>query len=638
MNQAPNDLLQTILRAISPDPVLSISEWADKFRILGDDMAEPGKWRTARTPYLKKFMDDMSPNSSVSKIVVQKASQLGFTEALLNALLYYVQYVPSSQMVVYPTVQIAERTSKGRIEKSIAKMPSLRDVVGDRKQREGSNTILEKAYPGGHLYLSGSNSPSTLCSTPIKIVYLDEVDRFAPDCGGEGAPTKLAEKRTSTYGSNKKIIYVSTPTEAENSVIVSEFQTSDQNYCYVPCPHCSFYQTIEFEQLRYTVAGKTALDVKLECKNCGALIEEYNKGYMLERLEWRASNPQSPTRGYFINSLYAPPGWDSWAVIASEREKSRGNREEEKVFVNTRLGQPYVAHGEAPDVELVYLKREAYEMGACPHGVLFLTMGADIQANRIEAEVVGWGLNHESWSIDHVIFDGDTNLNEVWEDFEKFIRDKLYDIEGSPVKLPIQIAFVDSGYRTQKVYNFVRKFGGLRVYPIKGQDNYDKAVSSPSYVEITLTDTQKKLKKGIALYHVGVSLLKDNFYSNLKIQKPKDGEKFPPWYCHFPEYDYKYFQSLCSEKCVMTSERGRVRLKWVKIFERNEALDVRIYATAAATLYGFNQMSDEKLEKMYLKLYKDVLPRETTEKEVQKITTAKKTYTIKRRTGSYMGE
>ena len=621
---------------LRPDPILSISEWADSYRQLPESNSEPGRWRTSRTPYLRQVMDDFSPSSPVQKIVIMKGAQLGFTEALLNVSFYYIDYKPANQMLIYPTKEIAERTSKNRIVKSAQAMPSLRDKIGVMKKKDATETILQKDYEGGSLFLSGANSPATLCSIAVLLVIGDEVDRFPEDCGGEGNPVDLAEKRTATYSRTRKIGLISTPVNEGTSVIAAEFEMSDKSYYFVPCPFCGWSQKLEYGNLVFEyVEDRLTSDVKYKCEGCHELIPESFKTKMLEGGEWRAT-VESDVRGYHLSGLYSPIGWTSWKDIVTEDLKSRNDPRKRKPWLNTRLGLPYSDSGEAPDAELIFARREPYEIGTCPYGVLFVTAAVDVQGDWLEFESVAWGLNGESWSIEHRIFPGDTGRGEVWDDLEGYIKNKVYPVKDSNLKLPIQLCAVDSGYRTQHVYRFVRRFGGRRVYAVKGKDSYDMMLSRPSKVDIILSDKndlKRKSGRVVDLYHVGSSLLKEELFLNLNLKEPDKGEPYPFGYCHFPEYGKKFFESLCSEKCVTSIVGGRAVRKWVKVYERNEALDIRCYNMAMACLFGYFRKTQDELLRMYNSLY-DIVKSSEPER-VQSVRDGGQNYTLTRRKGSF---
>jgi phage terminase large subunit GpA-like protein len=245
--------LKPMLRGLKPRKRLTVSEWADENRFLtSDTSAEPGRWRTARTPYLKEPMDCLSDHSDIEEVVIMKGAQLGFTEAGNNWLAYIVDHTPAPTMLVLPTEQVVKDNSKIRIDPLFELTPCLKGKVTNKKSRDSGNTVNFKKFLGGYLAIAGANSPSSLRSKPIRRVMFDEVDAFPGDSGGEGDPVNLAKKRANTF-SRKKFFLISTPVDDSTSRIQPAFLNSDQRYFYVPCPDCGQKQKLVF---RTTEVGK----------------------------------------------------------------------------------------------------------------------------------------------------------------------------------------------------------------------------------------------------------------------------------------------------------------------------------------------------------------------------------------------
>ena len=439
---------------LTPESFLAVSEWADRYRMLSSkSAAEPGRWRTSRTPYLQQIMDNLSPHSPVQRIVFMKGAQIGGTECGNNWIGYVIHMAPGPMMAVSPTVELAKRNSKQRIDPQIDETPELRDLVKPARARDSGNTILSKEFRGGILVMTGANSAVGLRSMPARYLFMDEVDGYPGDVEGEGDPILLAERRSATFQKRRKIFLVSTPTTKGISRIQREFEGSDQRYFHVPCPHCDHFQPLRFTQLRWQ-EGKPQ-EAQYACEECGALIDEHHKTQMLARGRWVATaETDGRTIGYHLSSLYSPVGWFSWGDAAEMFENAQANPELMKGFVNTVLGEPYEEEYEAPEWKRLYERREPYPMGVVPEGGLFLTAGADVQKDRIECEVVAWGRNKESWSVDYHVLMGDTAMPEVWEKLEALLRRDFHHAGGGT--LPIRVLAVDSGYATQDVYGWVK--------------------------------------------------------------------------------------------------------------------------------------------------------------------------------------
>ena len=582
--------IKGLFEGLRPVSRITVSEWADKYRFLAAiSSAEPGRYRTSRTPYLRKIMDCLSAGESYKKIVFMKAAQVGATEAGNNFIGYAIHICPAPTMMVQPTDGTVKRMSKGRIDPFIEACPELKNRVSENKSRDGKNTITQKNFPGGLFILAGANSPAGLRSVPIRYLILDEADAYPQDLEGEGSPIELAIARTRTFP-NKKIFIISTPTISGMSVIEQEFNETDQNYYHVPCPHCGGFQKLVFPQLKWDEGRPDT--ARYICIHCGAAIEERHKVEMFAHGEWVPEVPEKSnieTIGFHLNGLYSPYGWLSWADIADQFVKAKNNPHKLKVFVNTVLGESWAEKGEAPPFKNLFNRRENYKINTVPADVCFITSGVDVQRDRLELEVVGWCSDKRSYSIDYRVLEGDTAGVAVWDDLAAVVDERFTRADG--MELPIKLMAVDSGYNTSHVHGFCRRFDTSRVIPIKGQDNLGMPFAPPKTVDITKAG--KRVGK-LRQYNVGVSFLKSELYAHLRLERDENGTP-PPNYCHFPQYDEHYFRSLTAEEQVKRIVKGYPRYEWVKKYERNEALDCRIYARAAAVVLGLDRLSPDKL-------------------------------------------
>ena len=589
---------------LRPDPLLTVSQWADQRRMLSPKAsAEHGAWKTTRTPYLRRPMDDLSATTRVREVTLVFGSQMGKSEALNNWQGYVMDIAPGPSLFVQPTIDLAKRYSRTRIQPMIEATPSLREKVADPKSRDSGNTMLMKDFPGGQLILGGANAASGLASMPIQNLGGDEIDRWPIDVDEEGNPLEIVEARTRTFGSRKKHAWTSTPGRAGTSAIWRKWEDSSQNHLRLPCPHCGHRQTLEWDRMRWDekdpgLPSKLTQPPVLICEECGEGISEDAKAWWYDPAVWSDDwwEPTFPERthhqGYHCSALYAPLGWFSWDDAVVKHVKAQDNPALMQPFVNTVQALPYNNDGEAPDWEALYNRREGYEIGTVPDGVVFLTCGVDVQGDRLELEVVGWGPGMESWSADYQVLAGDTAHPAVWQELSKFVRSEFGRGDGQ--RLPIRMTAIDSGYRTEEVKRWVRTQAGNRVIAIKGIENQTSVIGTPSRVEVLRNG--KPLRGGVKIWPVGVSTAKSELYGWLRRRPPEDpAEGLPHGWCHFPQYGQEWFQQLCAERLENTIDRrGYPRFEWVKTRPRNEALDCRVYARAAAALVGADRWSDER--------------------------------------------
>lgn len=602
----PYPSLSAFLRALKPEPVLTVSQWSDEYRYLPTTAAEPGKFRIERTPYNKEIADHLSVTSPVQIVIFKKCSQIGATETGNNWLGYIIDQSPAPTLYVMPTDTMMADTSKGRIQPMIDSTPAIHKKIKPNKAKDSGNTIQYKTFEGGFVKMVGANSPVGLASTAVRNVYLDEVDRYPLDVGGEGSAIKLAQTRTVTYGARKKIFITSTPTQEGTSAIDALFITTGQRYYHVPCPFCAVAQPLVFQNLQWQKGKYNREDVRYQCMHCHELIPEHFKTQMLAAGLWVATHPEledGKTFGYHLNALYSPYGWYSWAEMAKEYDDSENNIPDRVTFINTKLGETYKQKGEVPEYQRLYALREKYQQKTCFQNVAFITAGVDVQSDRLELEIVGWMKGKQSQSIDYRVIMGDTSLPDTWTKLETVLNETFLRDDG--VYMPISIMCIDTGYNTQHVYSFCKNnLVTGRVLPIKGRDGLATLYNAPQAVHYTRAG--QKIND-IKVFNIGVSIIKSELYGWLKLVPndagPGGNKTYPDGYCHFPERDTDYFKSLVSEKLVrITDKKGQIKYYWQKQQARNEALDCRVYARAAAEIFGISYLSDEHWSKLHLSI------------------------------------
>ena len=573
VNKKTIDLFKRIVKILEPPPKLTVSEWADMYRKLSkESSSEAGQWKTSRAPYQKEIMDSLS-DKRTETTVVKSSAQVGKTELINNIIGYFIAYDPSSIMLLMPTLDLAQSYSKKRLAPMIRDTPVLRDKVKDAKSRDSDNTLLEKGFPGGYIAMTGANSPVGLSSRPIRILLADEVDRFPASAGNEGDPLALAEKRTKTFW-NKKKCCVSTPTEKGISRIDDEYEESSQEEWCLPCPKCGKIQPLTWAQIRFE-------DVTHECKYCGERSGEFE--WKAGQGKWIAKYPERiKKRGFHLNALASP--WERWSDIIDDFLKSKDNPTKLKTWVNTSLGETWEDNeGEGAEEDEIKNRREYYS-AEVPRQVIVLTAGVDVQDDRLEVEVEGWGIGKESWGIQYKVFYGDPGQSPVWNQLDQYLQ-KTFWYEGGE-GLVISAVCIDSGgHHTDEVYRFCKAREHRRIFAIKGYGGYGKPfIGKPT----------RNNRERAALFPLGVDTGKENILSRLKIKNTENLECCPG-YCHFPleetsGYTEEYFAGLTSEKRVLSIRQGQKTYVWKKKKSgvRNEPLDLRNYANAAFEILNPN--------------------------------------------------
>lgn len=567
-------LFEKIFEVLEPPKPLTISSWAaEKRRLSKEASAEPGRWNLDRAPYQRSIMDAIS-SPGLKRVVLMTSAQIGKTEMLLNTIGYYSEHDPSPIMVVNPTDAMAQAFSKDRLAPMIRDTECLKEIYGMAKSRDTANTILHKQFPGGHITMIGANAPTNLASRPIRILLLDEVDRYPASAGTEGDPVDLADKRTTTFW-NRKVVLVSTPTEKGVSRIEKEYLKSSQEEWCVQCPYCGKYTPFKWDNLDFK-------DMMMKCDHCEEKLSED---------EWKeqpgmfvAQNPSvTAIRGFHLNEMASP--WKRWKDIkqayldAVKDKKENGSDYKLKTWVNTSLGEPYEAMGAKADINDLMKRREKYT-AELPQGVLLLTAAVDVQDDRLELEVCGWGAGYESWGITYEKLYGNLEKNFIWEELEAFLS-KPFTFEDGQA-LNIACTFIDTGgHFTTQSYKWLKSMQQKKkmIFGIKG-------MGSNGIPLLHKKSTNNQYNVPILI--LGVNAGKETVLERLYITEYGSG------YCHFPEnidrgYDQKYMKGLTSEQRIVKDVKGKPTVCWVKRpGARNEPFDLRNYNTAAVEFLNPN--------------------------------------------------
>jgi phage terminase large subunit GpA-like protein len=562
-------------RGLKPDPDEGIAEWADKNVVLSSKgSAAPGNYQTSRVPFTREIMDCLSPSHPCDHVVFMKPAQITGTQLILNWNGYTIDVCPGPFLIVEPTVDMAKKLSKQRLQEMILDSPVLNSLIKPSREKDGGNTLLCKEYPGGVTILTGANSASSLRMMPIRNLALDEVDSYPLDLDGEGDPIALAVKRTTTFGRRRKIFILSSPTEKDNSRIEREYLMSDQRKYHLPCPHCGHMQHLQWSGIKFRHDEKYKLlsEVTYICENCACIIEERYKTDMLTNGKWIAGNTEGRCPGFHINGLYSPLGWLSWKEIVLEFLKFKKMNDEplQKAWTNTVLAETWEAKGATLEHTYLFNRRKPATDSLNPDIVL-LTCAVDVQDDRLECKVIGWQQGEECRVVEIKILIGSPAEMLVWENLREFIQ-KTYLHEHGLMRI-VATTIDTGGHYTAKTYEFVKSCDDTKVFAIKGSSTPGSPISGKPSMQ----------KNGVNLYMIGTDTIKDLLFNRLlKITEPGPG------YIHFPDIlDEDYFKQLTAEKKVTKYVRGFKKYEWVKIRKRNEQLDLMVYNIAALYIIAY---------------------------------------------------
>lgn len=574
---------------LKPRPRLKVSEWAERYRYLGGSSAEKGAWRNRRVPYLVEIMDAIV-DPAVQEITVMKPARVGVTEGvILNAIGYFMHQDPSPILIGLPVLHDAETFSKKKLVPMIESSPVLRELVPAPRSRDGTNTILEKEYPGGSITIVGTNSPRMLRMRDARLVAADEIDTM--EGTKEGDPLDLLKKRADN-APNRKLIWVSSPSWKDTSRIEKKYLASDRRTYWMPCPKCGTYQVLMFGGkdkpygLKW-IGGRPDTVVYL-CQN-GCTIQERWKQEMHMNAEWRPERPEIKARGYWFNAFISLFDGVRWPSVVENFLEVKDDGERFQVFVNTVLAETFELKGEKVEGDSLYQRREVYA-AEVPKEVGVLTAFVDVQRGSggwCEVLVRGWGKEQESWRILHARIEGSIDDTEVHEQLDAILLRAYHHESGATLR--IRRTLVDSGDQASSVYAYVKPRQARGIFASKG----DKAIQNAPIV----VRGKKPNDAGVKLMTIGTFTTKRRLFSRLRLPRPGT-----PGYLHFHRLpddadlaeqaafnaqDQEYFKQLGAEKLVPGKDaKGHPIYQYVQIADRNEAIDLEVGALAALHALG----------------------------------------------------
>ena len=557
------------LEAFKPPERYTVSEWADNFRVLTSVSAEPGRWRTNRTPYLKEPMDRFT-DPLIEKIVLCFGAQLGKTETELNMIGYALDQTSFPTMMVYPTDTIAKFASDKRVQPMIKSVKSISD-----KFDENSKLLELDFNNGNYMVLVGANSPSSLSSRSIKYLFFDEIDKYPAFAGKEADPIKLATERTKTFV-DKKIVMVSTPTVESGNIWQAFMSANERRQYYVPCPHCGVSQTLKFKQIKWPEEHNDNADMirdtaYYECEHCGERIYDKHKMEMLRSGEWRAVNKsQSKVRSvsYHLSSIYSP--WVTFGDVAYEFKNSKDTPATLMNFINSWLAEPWKS-SKTKSTQNLEFTQSSYPCGVVPDKAVLLIASVDVQLDHFWWEVRAYAPGVKSYLIDY-------GQASTWEDLEEIIINREYPSEYGESR-QVMKAGIDSGFRTDEVYQFCSRFPEVCI-PIKGSSNHS-TMAAP----YTMTSLEKGVVGGLKLYVLNTDYWKDFIFA--RMIRPADEDSTIHLYKNCPQ---EYSDHLRSEEKqeIRNVKTGAVTVQWKPLTSHpvNHLLDTCTYNAAVADIAG----------------------------------------------------
>lgn len=604
-------VLSTLAAAMAPPPRMKVSEWAEAYRMVSAESGSryPGPWRNDRAPHLVAIMDALSPDDPVEDVVFCKSAQVAGSEVGVNFFGFVVTQAPGPMIIVLPSHDEAIKYVRTKMQPTIDETPSLRRKVSEMTNRtERGSTAAYKRFPGGFAQTTFAGSSKGLQMLSARYTLGDEVSEWPQSAGERGDPVEQLKVRTKTFERDRKRYWCSTPAIAGTCRITADYERSDRQKRYVPCPHCGAFQVLRFERLKWQ-SESWPFKAWFECAANGCVMEHADKPAMMKAgvwlptagddpppdvfaaedlLQWQARVVRTRIRGFHIWQAYTL--FESWDQIVQQFKDAKGKHEKMRVFTQQVLGEAWEDRGDAPEAEKLHKTRIVEVRRGKPvitptSGPIVFTGATDVQGNRLEWAVWGWSEGMTRWLVDWGVIPGDPVAPETWAAHSKVMQDARWTTSTGGV-IEWDAWAIDSGYVSQTVYNYVR--GRPRVYAVDGRTGRTEPfIGSPKRVDIKLNG--KRVPRGAMLWPVGGFALKADLYSAIRrsltageasaAEGPAAGAMILPG-----EVDLAYCEQLTAEHLVEIEQKSGVIVRnWQKMTNRpNEALDIACYARAMA--------------------------------------------------------
>lgn len=585
--------------SLKPPPPADFIEWARENVFFDEDNPFPGPYNPDLFPFFKKVLKCLQPDHPARIVVLKGSAQCGKTvtaEVFVGASL---DKDPGGIFYVHPSLDNAATWVRTKWKQFVNGSKALRRLFPrEKNSRDSTSTLLhkERADGRGFLKVAGANSAASLAMQTYRKQVHDDLGKW--DNNEHGDPENQADKRSQAWGDWAKLFKISTPGILGLCRITKQYERSNRQEYHVPCPHCGFRHALEWENFKKSLyVGMDYSEANFTCPSCGGVIEHHHKSGMLDATlsydAWVKKDPDSKIEGFYIWAAYSR--LVTWAYIAEEYFTALGNPEKEQTFITDVVGLAYEQKGEAPPWQDLYdrAKGSIYHEGLIPHGAVLLTMGMDVQGDRIEWLLKGWGSGLRRWTIQHGVIEGHITDKSTWVSLDSLLKRKWKNCFGR--EFQVDMVAIDANYERNDVKDWAKRHPESRVITVKGAREY----TAPPL--ILVKDDRKNDGRVAARqkrhWIVGVSGLKASLYKQLEKTDPLERG-----YCGFPhDLDEEYFKQLTSEKRISETDRsGHTVMRWVKLPQvRNEILDMEVYAEAAARRLGWHNASAEEWERLY---------------------------------------
>lgn len=610
---AQTALYGVLAMVLQPPPPVNYLAWA-KDHIVFSKTASPdfaGRYNERMFPFWSDVLGALGDAEGCRIVTLMGSAQIGKTVVANIFTLGTMAMDPGLFMYVHPTTDNAVRWSRTKLVPMLRETEALKSAFPERS-RDSANSALykERADGRGAILITGANSPASLSLITVPRQVQDDLSKWDFD-NGAGDPEGQADTRSkSVY--RAKVFKLSTPTVLPGCKISENFEAGTQETYHVPCPHCGHLQPLEWTNMREHLDPDHPERACFFCTSCGAEIREHHRAQIVlneslgGKARWVARYPDRRRhhRSFRIWAAYGPlESWENiaraWLKAAANGAESEGDKRglaAEQVFLNDYAGMPMEVGEAVVDWQVLRDRAEAdaRKRAVVPPGAVFLTLGIDVQADRVEWQLVGWGRSQHRWPIDRGVIDGSNsapglqNTGFITEPAMMAAMDRLIartwpDQAGNA--RPIDRTAIDGNAWTEDVWEWARRHPANRVMMMRGNDRgplIDKVKKQRNH-------KGRKLHYASRFYNVNVSALKMRLFTFLR----KDDPESPGYVGFAAGLGDDYFEQLTAERWSPAKVMGRTVYRWENIRPRNEALDTMNQAEAAALPLGVRFMADE---------------------------------------------
>ena len=637
LREALAHTVRRALRVLRTPPPMRLSQWAERHFYLSQESSYiEGRWQC--WPPQRAMLDVMG-DDDVPMFTSRKSARVGYTKMLIAYLCYAAEHKRRNGVLYQPTDDDRDEFVTTELDPVLRDIRVMRPLMPRWHGRSQHNTLRQKKFTTALLHLRGGKAAKNYRRITADFVGYDELSGFDRDIEKEGSPTKLGDKRLEGAVWPKSIAG-STPKLKHNDNTEDREATADAHMQWqVPCMHCDALHPLTWggkdkpHGLKWTDGDATT--VAHVCPHCGGLmrqadyLHQWHAGLWVERtsgvwidahgqwrtpasIDWRVCHLSQHTPADTLAPKprhVAMPIWTACApqatwqaiveeFIAGSKLAERGDFSLLKTWVNTTLGETWEERGEAQDEHELQRRADPYPLRTVPERALALTCGIDVQKDRWECAVWGWGRGMESWAVDHHVIQGNPADPQDWQQVFAFLQRRYPQAWASGMSLPIECTSIDSSDNTQAVYNFVRLcHGTLRVQAIKGSSDEGKPIKGTASPQDVNWRGQTH-KGGVRLWVIGVDTAKDLLHGQLQLAPPAPGQHRAGYVHTSADLPREWYEQITAEQRVLVrSQRGEV-YRWIKRRPRNEVLDCRNYATHAAYVLDLHRYTDRMWDRL----------------------------------------